>query len=254
MPTAILSNYIGDVFIVTADGMARGTKRTLSRKKIFQFGGNKWLAFAFAGRVGIGPKEGPRFSFDFRKTIARLVEAHSVNHFQTLEAYAARLATDTQRALRESCRKAQIKFNDTDGALDTILADVIISGYFKERPATVQIRFSRHNGRFAKPEVIPHKLDAPIRIGSEMMNFLFTHKTHPLYHRYLRPLSVQLPHLSDAVVNAIIESRAYIEACETDEARQLDPFCKTIGGHIHMAMVRLERGFQWVPGFKPRGN
>ena len=248
MPTAIQSAFTNDGFIVSADGMAQGSGLILSRKKIFQFGSNKWLAYAFAGRVGIGPDEGPGFSFDFRKTIGRTAEAVSVNRFRTLEAYAVRLATDTQSVLREACRNTQITFDD--GALDTMLAYVIISGYFKEEAASVGIKFYRHNRRFAKPEVIPHKLDTPVRIGSEMMSFLFNHKTHPLYYRYRRPPSVAVPRLSEAMVEAVIESRAYIEACESDEGRALDDFCKSIGGKIHMVSITPADGIQWVPGFE----
>jgi hypothetical protein len=254
MPTAILSTYTGDGFIVTADGMAQGTTPTLSRKKIFQFGGNKWLAYAFAGRVGIGTKEGPKFSFDFRTAIGERAQALSINRFATLAAYAARLAEDTQRMLREACRKDQITFHDTDGVLDIVLAEIIISGYFKEEAATVQIKFSRHNRRFSKPEVITHNLVMPVRIGSVLMDLLFTQKTHPLYHRCRRPPSVPAPHLSEAMTNAIIESRAYIEACETDEARKLDDACFKIGGKIHMVSITPTEGIQWVPGFEHEDN
>jgi hypothetical protein len=256
MPTAILSTYTGDGFIVAADGMSQGkdgTVTTRSRGKICQFGGNNWLAYAFAGRVAIGPDQGPEFSFDFIDTVDEAVQTLAIKRFATLSAYAARLAKNTQRILREACGKAHITFNDADGALDTILADVIISGYFKEVAATVQIEFYRHNRRFAKPQVIIHNLDGPTRIGSLLMNFLFSRKEHPLYHRYLRPLPVPLPHLSEAMVNAIIEARAYIKACESDEARKLDSFCKTIGGHIHIATITRTDGFQWVRGFKPKG-
>jgi hypothetical protein len=40
-------------------------------------------------------------------------------------------------------------------------------------------------------------------------------------------------------------AKGYIEACKTQLARELDPFCKHIGGHVHVAQVTPLR-FTWV--------
>jgi ATP-dependent protease HslVU (ClpYQ) peptidase subunit len=82
MPTAIIRNYTGDAFVIAADGIAQdkdGTVMTRSRQKIFQFGDNKWLAYAFAGRVAIGPDEGSEIWFDFRERINEAVLALPLN-------------------------------------------------------------------------------------------------------------------------------------------------------------------------------
>jgi hypothetical protein len=43
---------------------------------------------------------------------------------------------------------------------------------------------------------------------------------------------------------------AYIHACGEAHNIEFDPFCKTIGGRIHGAVVG-PMGFQWIEGFKP---
>jgi hypothetical protein len=256
MPTAILSSYTGDGFIVAADGMAQekdGTVTTRFRRKLFQFGGNKSLAYAFAGNVAIGPDEGPEFSFDFRTRIEKAVEALSINRYATLKAYAERLARDTQRVLKDACKNPRITFDDRR-RMDTTIAYVFISGYFKEVPASVRIRFYRYNRQLAKPEVLTQGLDTPMRSGSEKLSYLFTIKDPRFFNeKYFRPLQVPVPHLSGAMEKAIIASRAYIEACRSKKGRRLDPdFCPSIGGYIHMAVITVTKGFDWVPGFKPK--
>ena len=41
-------------------------------------------------------------------------------------------------------------------------------------------------------------------------------------------------------------ARAYIEACCDPVAREIDPGCRLIGGHIHVATLTQTDGFRWV--------
>ncbi len=256
MPTAIIRNYTGDAFVIAADGIAQnkdGTVTTRSRRKIFQFGDNKWLAYAFAGRVAIGPDEGTEILFDFRERINQAVQSLSLDVYPSLSEYATHLADHAHRALIGRCVSEQITF-DNATELGVPIAYVFISGYFKQVASSVTIEFCRENRQFAKPKISLDELiiGMPRRHGSLALDALFYVKSPRFFNdRYLYPLQVPLPRFNEAMKGAVLESRAYIEACESDEARLLDDFCKTIGGKIHMASITPKDGFDWVPGFEP---
>jgi hypothetical protein len=45
--------------------------------------------------------------------------------------------------------------------------------------------------------------------------------------------------------SGIAHAKGYIEACCDPLAAEIDPLCGGIGGHIHVATVTRESGFQW---------
>lgn len=251
MPTAIIPTYTGDGFVIAADGMADGTTPSLTKRKIFKFGNNRSLAYAFSGRVAIGP-HGPDLWFDFRDAIDVAVQALSVDLYTTLSDYAKHLADHAYRVLIERCTSDLITFDDAT-ELGAPLARVFVSGYFKQVASNVIIEFYRENRQFAKPKISddPLVIGEPRRHGSHVVDALFAVKSPIFFNdRYLRPLQVCLPHFSEVMKGAVLYSRAYIEACGSEDARNLDPFCKTIGGKIHMASITPTDGIRWVPGFE----
>src|ERR1700686_1388779 len=121
------------------------------------------------------------------------------------------------------------------------------------RPGVI-IEFYRENRQFAKPKVSDDDLiiEMPRRHSSFAIDALFYVKSPMFFNdRYFYPLEVSLPHFSEAMKGAVLNSRAYIEACISEEGRALDPSCKDIGGKIHMASITPNDGFHWVPGFEP---
>jgi hypothetical protein len=54
--------------------------------------------------------------------------------------------------------------------------------------------------------------------------------------------------LADAIVIARNRVRAHFDPV----AIKLDPSCRAMGGHIHIAKVTREEGLRWVPGFEPQ--
>ena len=253
MPTAIIRNYTGDAFVIAADGKAGGTTPSLSRRKIFKFGDDKRLAYAFAGRVAIGPREGPEIWFDFRDHINQAVQSFSLDLYPTLAEYAARLADFAHRALVERCSSDQITF-DNATELGAPLACVFISGYFRQVASSVIIGFYRENRQFAKPKVTHDELiiGTPRRHGSLIIDAFFYEKSPRFFNdKYFYPLEVRLPGFSEAMKGSILTSRAYIEACASDEGLALDPdCCKDIGGKIHMVRITPTDEIQWIPGFE----
>ncbi len=40
--------------------------------------------------------------------------------------------------------------------------------------------------------------------------------------------------------------KSYIDACASLQAREIDDYCNSIGGHIHIATITRREGFQWL--------
>jgi hypothetical protein len=248
MPTAIVRTYYsGDGFIVAADGMVSDQDnkvKSLEKRKIFPFGGNKTMVFSLAGRTMIGPGEGPEIWFDFRKRIDEAVQSVSMSRSPTLTLYAERIKTRILRELAETCDKIQCDHK--------AIVQMFIDGYYRGSASSLTISFYRRAQDF-QAEVIRQPLSS---------HNLFYHgsiQIHDLMQRndsrfctgpYIRALEEPVPLLSDAMRGAILYSRAYIEACSSAEARDLDPFCETIGGKIHMVSITPTDGIRWVPGFE----
>lgn len=260
MPTAIVRTYTGDGFIIAADGMAQDNNKkvtSLEKQKIFPFGGTKLMAYSMAGQTKIGPDEGPETWFDFKKRIDAAVKSVSMDRDATLTLYAERLKNRIRRELTDRCQGDKIRFDDTPsphpGERGATIVYVFIDGYYKTLESSVTIRFYRHDQRF-EADVIPQGQLVPqahFYHGSTVIHDLIQ-DSDPRFStdRFLRPLEVPAPRLSEAALRVVLYSRLYIEACASPEGRALDDFCKTIGGKIHMVSITPKDGIDWVPGFE----
>ncbi len=258
MPTAVVRTYSGDGFIVAADGMARDGNNvtSLQKRKIFPFGSGASMAYSLAGRTGFGPDDRPGILFRFRDLIDEAGNAVLMDQYGTLTEYAYPLKQNIQRALTEKCSAENIQFDETPsphpGERGATIAYMFMDGYYKSLESSVTIRFYRYERRFEADVFTPGiVLGAHFYHGSTRIHDLIQEGdqrfcTGP----YVRPLEVALPHFSAAMCGAILYSRAYIEACSSAVARELDPFCETIGGKIHMVSITPKDGIKWVPGFE----
>ena len=69
------------------------------------------------------------------------------------------------------------------------------------------------------------------------------------FEKYKTPLGHN--QFGDLLSHAIDHASAFLTAASGPEAMELDPTrTKTIGGHIHIAVITLNEGMRWVPGFK----
>lgn len=261
MATAIVRVFTGDAFIIAADGRENeldGSVTTDTKQKIFSFGGNRFLAYAFTGHVGLGPEDGTEVVFDFIDEIGKAAQITSSGRYPTLEKYAKRLGQRVQAELENICSKVPIKFYDAPspnpGEAGSTIADVLIDGYYSGLPSRVNLRFYRLNGQFVEPDITsPGVVVGGVwQYGSRIVAGLMSARDQRFYNEHaLRSPETPLP-FSDEMYSGVVHARAYIEACSSDEGRRLDPkACSTIGGHIHIASVTQQNGFQWVPGFEP---
>ena len=94
------------------------------------------------------------------------------------------------------------------------------------------------------PDTFP---GSPYIHGSDVIARLMFIDHDPRFSKY--PLRDMGPHMT--AQDAMENSCAYVRASADSMAIELDDFCQTIGGHIHMALVTRDEGFQWISGFEP---
>jgi hypothetical protein len=260
MSTAILRIYTGDGFLIAADGLAKekdGSVSNLAAQKIFSFGAGGSLAYSIAGRSKIGPDDSPRISFSFEDQLDEATLAIPMDQHATLTEFAKPLSQRILRALTAACLADEIRFDDATwanpGELGHAIAYVFIDGYYKGLESSVTIRFYHCEERFGADVQTPGIVTGAVFCHGSLVVRDLIHQNDPRFcnERYLRPLDVPAPRLSEKMLNALIYSRVYIEACSSSEGLALDKdICSGIGGYPHTATITRMDGFQWVPGFE----
>ncbi len=56
---------------------------------------------------------------------------------------------------------------------------------------------------------------------------------------------------STTLQEGIEAAKSYIDACSTQQACKWDSYCKSIGGKLHIATIKPDKGFEWVSGYEP---
>jgi hypothetical protein len=125
-----------------------------------------------------------------------------------------------------------------------LIARIYLAGWFRKEksPSLVIIEFNHENEVVTEPRRIsatPPEQNmydgtsslAPLMFGGD-----------PRFAKYLRPLN-----RNNSIQEAAEHVKGYIEACCDPIARDIDPLCKGIGGHIHIAAVTPAR-FSWIVG------
>jgi hypothetical protein len=129
------------------------------------------------------------------------------------------------------------------------IARIFFAGYFNSEPCLFHVDFYHFDGVTSeKPRIIPieytywHRiLLGPEKIKSAMYDDCngFVIENSP-FAAYTEPLVMQSS-LDDA--KRFVDG--YIKACCTPLALNMDETCKTVGGHIHIAKITPEKGFEW---------
>jgi hypothetical protein len=258
MPTAIARMYVPEGFVIAADGRGCDEKyNVLSEncQKIFGIQGcDKALAYAFAGTVqldGLDPRE---VAFDFAVEAKRAIEKLEGRTSRNLVGYAHRLSGILYDELRAVANRTTLapfpagrQQPDEKGSTITRL---FVEGYFQGLPERIAVRFSHEDQRLSEPEVYRIEVlpGRPVIHGSPIVTkVLFDDRDERL--RQFKEPDRRYSRLEAAVEI----TKNYIRACSSPEGLALDQdVCRSIGGHIHVATVTPDRGFQWVEGCGPR--
>ena len=123
---------------------------------------------------------------------------------------------------------------------------IFIDGYFRDEASSMRIIFSHQNQRLLEPQVKKDKLGTHTHGSGVIAKLLASPESNHFTMLYKKPHPVR--NLEDAAERAANSIRAYSDP----EALRLDEWvCSGIGGHIHVAAITPDRGFQWMPGFEP---
>ena len=250
MATAIAYTRLG--FAIAADGRQRwehaptrdrSTREAESNtvQKVFEIAGKQAvLAYVVRGHVANRDR-----SFDLgvelKNQIALLRDKHFRNCRQFLEALSVKL-------------ERYIETAKEDGRIEEYAAaELSFVGYFDGEPCWIDIQFRP----FRDPMTGSHWAAASrdlypglcIASGSQLVREMIS-QGDPRFAQFWKPFEGEL-----SLQEAADFARGYIEACCSPLARELDPDCSGIGGHIHVATVSPTDRSLAVPrwlGFKKR--
>lgn len=252
--TAIALVPTPEGIIVAADGLSRWNDAATRdedaiqnesdcEKKIFksQLGSND-VVWALSGTI---------FNKDRSYNLVSIVKRafHAANNDlqeSNLAAWVQLYGKSLHKALSDAKTSGLLAFSENDlFPVDSedrfTLARIFIAGYFfNSKPAIAIIRLYFTGDSLAEPQ--PSIYGSPEHtwlLGSRELQkrYLEDHEDKRFKH-YYRPYGPTL-------LQGLDYAKGYIEACSDPLARELDPLCKGIGGHIHSAAI-TPSGFVWL--------
>lgn len=242
--SAIIRAYTLDGFVVFADGRSTPVDPNKpvndETQKIFNVSSVCGpLSMAIVGTSDIDTIDGLHINLvkEFRNSADVLREAIVAD----LDGYATILSGPVH---------ALVKQHSTNmGAMgNSDLLNVFVDGFFNGIARTVRIRFFYQNGVFAETEItFPDICWQPYIHGADNLATSMFIGNGMIPRTYSGPAG---PIMSTHAVTGM--ACAYIHACCEQHNIEAEPFCATIGGHIHGAIVG-PGGFRWIDGFRPVG-
>ena len=251
MASAIILFYTSDGFLIAADGRARinGSVSSDMTTKIFHISEpNRSLAYAFGGSVALTDKDDSGIIlFDFRDEAVQAIRSLKKTWYDDLPTYAKKLAKRLQNKLERARRNERIEPLKEDPT--GLVACLLLAGYYAKSPSAVMVEFRHEEQMLLPPRITPLKLDQGynplMTYGSEKVRQQVFFAETPEFSAYRVPRvnieeKVTLSEVADA-------ANKYILACSDPAAILIDAeHCAGIGGHIHMARVTPQRGFEWI--------
>jgi hypothetical protein len=256
--TAIAIIDTGNGFLIAADGRVRlddESKRTASAEEIAQENDEQQKIFPMAS-----PHESLVYAFrgtirdyrgyDLLTITQRQMNAISTRLFPDSHSYLKVLGGKINREINEARRDGKLeKFPQLRKMERTAawhIASLHFCGYFENTPCLAQIDFFYYRSD-AQFDVHFPPLRSSQLFGSEIV-------IRSMYKNY--PQAIKDSRFDDFVhelnKDASLEdakqfAQGYIEACSSALGLEVDEsICKGIGGHIHIATISKEKGFNWV--------
>jgi hypothetical protein len=241
--TAIYACYTPYGFAVAADGRGTwdnaATANESTRKeesdceqKIFtgQFKGSSF-AYAVTGLMFTQGK-----TFDLRIESAKAISLVSSTRPANIYEYISRFSKAVAKSFDDAKRDGRIDLYLEHGDVEEqrTIARICFAGYFRKNGpgSLIALRFVHDNQHIAETEInYDTNPQHPWVIGSSEIYNLVSDK---------------FADCKTSLKNAIAASKGYIDACSGAFAEEVDPACKYIGGHTHVATVTKEDGFQWT--------
>jgi hypothetical protein len=253
--TAIVRTLTPEGFVLAADGRNHGVVDGAvlddSVQKIFQIKTpTGFFAYSIAGMIEIVSDDGCEIAVNLAEEVRKSAESLTTQRTKNLVGYAVRLCRPICRVLegaRKSGRFTNYPSIDSQVSVErgkTILR-VYIDGFRDGFPSSVAIRLFHENGSLSEPEITTETnyLGLHRTLGRPEVGRLLWQTDDPRFAAYR---GRQMYSEDVTLLNAIDRSRSFILAHSDPEAIAIDPNCRTVGGHIHIATITPSEGFRWV--------
>jgi hypothetical protein len=212
--------------------------QTENEQKVFkgQFKG-KDFAYAVTGLI-----------FNSGRTFNLIAEAETafglLSGTKNIHQYIKRFSRLVAKAIDNAKKDGRIDsyLEKGEGEEKRNIAKIFLAGYFtKNVPAIAMVHFVHDNQRIADAATLFEENPQNVyTIGSPKITDLFARADQRV---------AQYPKFADrrrSLEDAVAFSKGYVDACSGKLAEEIDPACKAIGGHTHLATVTKDNGFQWV--------
>jgi hypothetical protein len=171
------------------------------------------------------------------------------NH-RNLKSYAGKIAARLHEGLTNALANERMERLKDEGTVEepALVACLIIAGYYEKEPSWIAIRFPHIKQTLLEPEPRSMSLTKgyrpPVVYGSQIVAERIFDTVDPAFAKYRVPRvndaeNVTLAEVAEAAPN-------YVRACTDPEAMKIDPICDSIGGHVHIAKVTPQNGFEWI--------
>jgi hypothetical protein len=221
--TAVVSTYTSDGFVIGADGLRKelnGFITSRKAQKIFPIQRDGMpAAFAWAGQTRL--EYADRSDFDFIEETSPAIARIKVGI--SAEQFARELASDLMTRVNDHNGNTPIPMV---GRKANEVVRCLLVGYWNNNPFRTELSFLQENGIIVlNADTTPLKVqDFRVFSGSAIV---------------LDETDVDCCMSLNSCIDTV---REYIQKCADNK---IDHYCRSIGGHIHIATITPE-SFKWI--------
>lgn len=259
VPTSIVRIHTPSGFVIAGDGYA--TDGSLNNQKVFAFNAPFVKAgFGLSGCGGVKFVNNDRvLTIDFNEECQNVADKfHDVmtasfdelaNRFtQTLAKYIQRKISSGVRrgSITEDDLRAWVASQENNGC-----SRLQFAGYHRVTPcfATTRLKFGATD-----PEAVLEKFTiispgntVSVLYGSKQVEKILLIGDDARFSQFrTNGLLAVLRSEEATLADGIDAAQNYIQACASLPAREIDSFCNSIDGHIHIATITANEGFRWA--------
>jgi hypothetical protein len=261
MPTAIVSVYTPEGFVVAADGLS--TTGGSDAQKVFPIPNSSTptAAYAISGWAGVSDEDiGLDISFDGEcRAVANSLDWEGFVDLNTYgETFARTVGVRIQQRITEARVCGAISESDYTEKIANCDRGCLLhfNGYFRGVPSMAAWSILFHLDQSSVNQYYswqPVSADARNFYGSTtMFDLLKSDVDCGYFQKYKTPgFKKLIARGGVSLQEAIQATSSYIEACRDPKANALDSKCEAIGGRIHIATIKPLEGFGWAPGQEP---
>jgi len=249
--TAVVRIYVGEGFVVAADGLRRdgaGKEINATQQKVFEAQyGSKILAYAATGTTYLDQAPG---GFDVCGEVAHLADAVLRKGYDSPYRYTEEFGKALKRSLRGGQEDHRI-VEFIDFGRGGLIVCVLFAGYYEGRAFLSKVALLQEEQQVALPQLEYKDLvssDIQLEIsGSEKVKDSLWYTDDPRLSSFRSESCTRVRQKQPiTLADGVDLARSYIAACRDPVGREIDPECAAIGGHIHVCTVTPSEGFKWV--------